>query len=124
MQLTKSELSTKLADIHELFGKALHVVFILEKTGEVTWSEMPDNIELLEIRLNFLSQELRVNFKPALLTVKLETIFRECYDQEDTCCGCRWFNKEAHNCVFNGRSLDDWPEIIEHCGYELEDKLW
>ena len=124
MHLTKSELSTRLANIHENFGIELHVIFILVKTGEVTWSEIPDNIDLISLRIDFETHQLQCNFKPLKPTVKLETIFRECYDQEDSCCGCRWFDKESHTCVFRVGSLDDWPEIINNRGYELEDKLW
>lgn len=124
MHLTKSELSTKLAEIHQTIGTTFHVVFIQNKTGEVIWSEMPDNINLTSLRIDFETQQFQCNFSPLKPPVHLITIFRECYDQEDTCAGCRWYDKELQHCAFKDCPPDNWPEIINHCGYRLENKLW
>ena len=124
MKMQKTELGKKIVDIQMLSGISTRPVYILNKTGEVTWSQIADEINLTSIRINFLSHELKVCFDSVMPTVKLETIFRECHDQEESCCGCRWFDKEANICVFSVSSLGDWPVIINECGYELEDKLW
>ena len=124
MQLTKSQLSTKLTNIHETFPVGLNVVLIQNKVGEVTWTQIPDKINLTAIRMNLLSHELKVCFDIVLPTVKLETVFRECYEQEDTCDGCRWYDKENQQCAFKRVTLDSWPDVLYKLGYELEDKLW
>lgn len=124
MRITKPELITRLAAINNGFNMSAQVVLIQDKTGEVTWPEMPFDINLMSIRINFNTQEIKCTFSPLKPAVKLETIFRECYEQGGSCCGCRWFNTKSKKCVFQGKALDDWPEVIEDCGYELEDKLW
>ena len=124
MKLTKSELQTKLTAIHNMFDTSLHVTFILKKTGEVTWSEIPDNINLISFRIDFETHQVQCNFKPLNTPVRMINIFRDCYDQHNSCCGCRWFDSAQKTCIFQGRALDEWPELIEYQGYELEDKLW
>lgn len=124
MKMTKSELKEFAHRLYSINNSLNRIIYIMDKTGEVEEKEIPEVVQVISIKMFYLTHELKVLFLPTLPSVKLETIFRECYDQEDSCCGCRWFDKEAHTCVFKGSALDYWPEIINHWGYELEDKLW
>lgn len=124
MKMTKTELKEFAHRLCSINNSLTRIIYIRSKTGEVEEKEIPEVVNVLYINMFYQTHELRIIFSPTLPSVKLETIFRECHDQENSCCGCRWFNHDSKKCVFQYKALDEWPEVIEHCGYKLEDKLW
>lgn len=124
MKLTKIELKEFAHRLYSINNSFSRIIYIMDKTGEVEEKEIPEIVNVISVKMLYLTHELQIVFSPTLASVKLETIFRECYEQGGSCCGCRWFNAEAKRCVFHYKFLDEWPEVIENCGYELEDKLW
>lgn len=124
MKLTKSELKEFALRLYSINDSLSRIIYIMDKTGEVEEKEIPDVVNVISVKMFYLTHELQVVFSPSLPSVKLEDIFRECYDQGHSCCGCRWLNSDPKTCIFQGRALDEWPELIEFQGYELENKLW
>lgn len=124
MKLTKIELKEFVHRLYSINNSISRIIYIMDKTGEVEEKEIPEIVNVISVKMLYLTHELQVVFSPMSPSVKLETIFRECYEQGGTCCGCRWFDNESKICVFAGRALDEWPQVTEWRGYELEDKLW
>lgn len=124
MKLTKSELKEFALRLYSINNSLSRIIYIMDKTGEVEEKEIPEVVNVISVKMFYLTHELQVVFSPSLPSVKLETIFRECHDQHNSCCGCRWFDDNNRQCFFANRPLDDWPATIEYLGYELEDKLW
>lgn len=124
MKLTKSELKEFALRLYSINNSLSRIIYIMDKTGEVEEKEIPDSVNVISIKMFYLTHELKVTFSPALPSIKLESIFRECYDQHNSCNGCRWLDSDSKTCIFQGRALDEWSKLIEWQGYELEDKLW